>query len=83
MSFEDYPVYTWKERYQWREIGITGYQYLVNVFYLGQWICRNCKEVVGDDFTYEEDCGCPKPDFVMYQDWVIDTFKSKHNRRKQ
>ena len=68
-------------KYQWKQID--NYKYFVNVFLMGQWICKNCKEIVLEDYTYEEDCGCCKPDLVMYQDWVIDTFKSKHNRRKQ
>lgn len=57
-------------KYQWKTIGDK--KYWVNVFHMGQWICKNCKEIVLEDYTYEEDCGCPKPDLVMYQDYVLD-----------
>ena len=67
-------------KYQWKKIG--DHDYLVNVFHMGQWICVNCEDIVMEDYTYEEDCGCCKPDLVMYQDWVIDNIKSKHHRRK-
>ena len=71
-------------KYQWKQIGINNYEYFVNVFLMGQWICKNCKEIVLEDYTYEEDCGCCKPDLVMYQDWVMDNFKADgYNRRKK
>jgi|9_EtaG_2_1085328.scaffolds.fasta_scaffold19683_7 hypothetical protein len=78
-NFDD--CISWKDRHQWREI--SGDMYLVNVFHMGQWICQNCKEIVLEDYTYKEDCGCCKPDLVMYQDYVIDNYTSKNNRRKK
>ena len=64
-------------KYEVQQIGIKGKKYIVNKFYMGQWICKNCEEIVWEDYTYEEDCGCCKPDLVMYQDWLIDKVKEK------
>ena len=65
--------------YKYEVQQIEGKKYIVNKFNMGQWICKNCEEIVLEDYTYEEDCGCCKPDLVMYQDWLIDKVEEKKN----
>jgi hypothetical protein len=71
-------------KYQWKTINDK--KYFVNVFYMGQWICKNCKIIVFEDYTFEDGCGCSKSDLVMYQDWVVnevDRLEAKNVVRKK
>jgi hypothetical protein len=56
-------------KYQIQEIN--GKKYVVNKYYLGQWVCETCNYVLLD---YDDDTCNSKKDacnHILYQDWLV------------